>query len=424
MRSWSETLAPLRGSNFRWFFAARLVNMAGGTMAAVALAFAVLEVSDSPTALGTVLAANSIPMVLFLLIGGVIADRFDRAAVMRVCNLLAGLSQLASAVLVITGAAELWHLVVLGAVNGTVFAVSMPAMSSVVPQLVPRSQLQSANALISLLRGALTILGPSTSALIVVAFGPGWALAVDGTTWLVSAALLLRVRIPARLPTTESASTWRELREGWSVFTTNTWLWVVVLAFSVLNAIHAGAWSTLGPALSKETIGERGWGLVLSAEAVGLLVMTVVLLKVRLERPLLTGMAGVSLFSVPLVMFGLDPVLPALVIAAFVAGMGMELFGIGWNVAMQEHVDEAVLSRAYSYDAVGSFVALPVGQLVFGPLGAVFGMQQVMLFAGITYAVVAIVALSSRSVRTLPRRSGGDDGPDPVDQTPGTVTSA
>ncbi len=398
-----DGLAPLREPNYRWFFAARVASMTGTTMASVALAFAVLHIDDSPTALGTVLAAHSIPLVVFLLLGGVIADRFDRARVMRLCNLLAGLSQLTSAVLVISDRAHLWHLIVLAAVNGTVAAASQPAMAGVVPQLVPRDQLQSANVLLSMVRGGLTVIGPSLAALIVVTAGPGWALAADASTYLVSAALLLRVHIPPRTVGAGSESMLTELREGWRVFVGNTWLWVVVVAFALLNAIHSGASSTLGPVLAKDTIGERGWGLLLSAEAIGLLVTTAVLLRVRFGRPLLAGMLGCALFSAPLIALGLDAPLTVLLVAAFVAGMGIEVFGIGWNLAMQENIDEHLLSRAYSYDMLGSWVAMPVGQLLFGPLGLVFGLREVILAGGLLYLTIALATLASRAVRDLRR---------------------
>jgi MFS family permease len=178
---------------------------------------------------------------------------------------------------------------------------------------------------------------------------------------------------------------------------------VVVLAFSVLNAIQAGAWMTLGPLVAKDTIGEQGWGLVLSSLAVGLLVMTLVLLRVPVRRPLLIGMASVSLLGVPIIVLGARPELWLLVPVAFLAGAGMELFGIGWSLSMQEHIEDRLLSRAYSYDALGSFVAMPVGQLVYGPLGDALDPRDVLVWSGVVYVLVALSALASRSVRTLDR---------------------
>jgi MFS family permease len=402
--TWASRLGPLKERNFAWFFASRFTNTLGRTMATVALAFAVLDFTGSATALGQVLAANMVPMVLFLLFGGVVADRLPRTLVIQVSNVVSGVSQGVVATLLVTGTAELWMLIVLEAVHGMASALSWPAMASVVPQLVPRHELQRANALLSMSRGALTVVGPTTGALLVVTVGSGWALAVDAVTWLLAALLLVPVQLPARAPRKHSPSAWTELREGWDLFRGTTWLWVVVLAFALLNMIHAGAWNTLGPALAQETIGKQAWGYVLSAESVGLLLMTVVMLRVPMGRPLRLGMAGCAVMGLPILLLGVEPQLSLLLVAAFLAGAGIEVFSMGWNLAMQENIAEEQLSRAYSYDALGSFVAMPLGQLAFGPLGERFGYAEVLTVSGVVYVVVSLLTLTSRSVRTLPRR--------------------
>ena len=400
--SWRQAFEPLRNRNFAWYYASRFVDTLGSMMASVALAFAVLDIGDA-TAVGQVLAAHTIPLVVFLLYGGVIADRFPRVLVMQLSNVLAALAQGTMAYLFITDQAELWMVIALAAVNGTADAAGFPAMAGLVPQLVPRSQLQSANALLSLSRGGLTILGPTVAALLVVTVGPGWALMANALSWVAASILLMPVEIPPRPPKEEQTSTIQELREGWSLFIGTTWLWVVVLAFGFLNAIHAGALMTLGPAVAKRTIGEQGWGFVLSAESAGLLLMTVILLRVRLRRPLLMGMLGYTVFGIPMIVLGVQPHLLTLIIVAFIAGAGIEVFSIGWNLAMQENIEDHMLSRAYSYDALGSFVAMPIGQLAYGPLGEAFGYRDVLVFSGIAYAAISVLTLASRSVRNLER---------------------
>jgi MFS family permease len=396
-------LAPMRQPNFRWYFLASTVNMVGSTMAPVALAFAVLEVSDSASALGVVLAANSIPLVVFMLFGGVVADRLPRVVILRVGNLVLAGTQGAVAALVVTGTAELWMMVALEVVNGITLAMVFPALAAIMPQLVPRGMLQQANVLQSMSRGALRVVGPSIGALLVVAVGPGWALAVDALTWLLASIFLLRVDLPAPERSGTPPSTLAELREGWSLFAGTTWLWVIVVAFGVLNLIHAGAWNTLGPVHAKDTIGEQGWGYLLSAESLGLLAMTAVMLRRRLERPLFRGMLGISLAGVPILLFGVSDELLPLLVVAFLAGAGIELFSLGWTLAMQENIEERMLARAYSYDALGSFVAIPIGQLAYGPLGEAFGYGDVLVVSGLAYAAIALLTLLSPAVRNLRR---------------------
>lgn len=408
----AAALAPLREPNFRWYFLSRIVNLCGTTMAPIALAFAVLEISDSPGDLGLVLAAHSLPMVVFLLAGGVIADRLGRTLVIQGSNVLSALSQGVLAALLLTGHAELWHFVALSAFNGTVSAVSLPALAGLVPQLVPREQLQPANVLVSMSRSALAILGPSVAATLVVTVGPGWALAVDAATWGASALLLAPIRIPPRARSGVEPSIFVELREGWHFFRTTTWLWVVVLAFAGLNAIHEGGLNTLGPVLAKDSdIGEHGWGLIMSAQAVGLLLMSLLLLRFTLQRPLLWGMLGVAFFGLPMVVMGLAAETVPVMVVAVLAGMGIELFGLGWNLAMQEHVPDEMLSRVYSYDMLGSFVAMPVGPILVGSLAGVFGVQEVLLVGGLVYLALALLVLLSPSVRTLPRVTSTTSAP-------------
>lgn len=401
----SGGLAPLRHSNFRWYFIAGTVNTAGSSMAGVALAFAVLSIDGSASALGYVLAANTIPMVLFLLFGGVVADRLPLTVVLRLGMLVVGGTQAAAAALVIGGTAEIWMLIVFEAINGTVLAVTFPALASIMPQLVPRGLLQQANALQSFSRGALRIIGPTISALLVVGVGAGWALAVDAATWLVAAALLALVRLPPRPARDDRVSTLDDLRAGWVYFRGTTWLWAVVLGFGFLNAVHTGGWFTLGPARAKATIGEAGWGYVLSAESVGLIVTTLVLLRRRLRWPLRSGMIGIAFLGLPIFVLGWSPHVVPLVVCAFVAGAGTEVFSMGWNLAMQEHVPEDMLSRAFSYDMLGSVIAIPAGQLLYGPLGAAYGFRDVLLISGVAYAVICLLTLASSSVRRLRRVS-------------------
>jgi MFS family permease len=403
--TWSASFAPLRRPAFAWYYASQFVNLLGSTMASIALAFAVLDLTNSTAALGEVFAARTIPMVLFLLWGGVLADRFPRTAVIQVTNVASGLVQGAIALLFITGTAQLWEIVVLSVVNGSVSALNVPAMRSVLPSLVQGDQLQPANALMSVSRNGLQVLGPAVGGLLVVTVGSGWALALDAATWLAAAALLLPVKIPPRERQEAKPSRLTELREGWTFFRATTWLFVLVLAFAVLNAVGSGAWMVVGPSVARDTIGRQGWGLVLSAQALGLLVTAIVLLKKRLRRPLFSGVLGISLLGLPMLVLGRDPHLVPLLAITFVAGMGTEVFGIGWQIAIQENVPEAMLSRAYSYDALGSFVAIPIGQLVAGPLAAAVGQSDLLVGAGLLTIGISLLTLLEPSVRSLGRRT-------------------
>jgi MFS family permease len=398
-----DALTPLTDRRFAWYYSGRLVSTVGSVMAPIALAFAVLDLTGSASALGLVIAARTVPQVLFLLVGGVVADRFSRSFVMQLSHQLSALTQGLVALLLLTGSAELWMVMVLEALNGVVSAFTFPAIQGIVPQVVPVSHLQQANALLGFSRNGLAVLGPTIGALLVVTVGSGWAIAVDALSWALAAAFMARVRVPSSSVgrTAGASSMWREIVEGWSAFRSLTWVWVVVVSASLLNAIQAGALITLGPVVAQRTIGRVQWGWVLSAESAGLLAMTFVLMWWRLRHPLRTGMLGVAVIAAPILALGIEPAVIPLVLLSFLAGCGMEMFGIGWQTALQEHVPQHLLSRVSSYDALGSFVAVPAGAVVFGPLAGRFGAEPVLVTSGIVYVTVALSTLLSRSVRDL-----------------------
>jgi MFS family permease len=390
---------------FAWYFAARTVSTAGTAMAPVALAFAVLHLTDSGGALAQVLTARTAAMVLFLLVGGVVSDRMSRTTVLQLAHGLTAVTQGTAAVLVISGHADLWMLTGIEALNGAASAFTFPAMAGIVPLVIDRGRLQPANALLAFSRSGLTVVGPAVAGLLVVTVGPGWALAFDAATYLIAILCLWRVKLPARDPVSapERTSMWAELRDGWSEFASRTWLWVVVVVFGLLNAIHFGALGVLGPLVSSRApaLGADGWGLALSAEALGTVVATVLMLRLSVRHPLRVGMIAIAAIAVPIVMLGLSPSTWPLVLAMFVAGSGTEMFGVGWSTAMQQHIPEAVLSRVSSYDALGSFVAMPLGSMVFGLLADRIDPEAVLVVSGILYAALALGTLASRSVRNL-----------------------
>ncbi|GGR52209.1 MFS transporter [Nocardioides luteus] len=377
--------------------------MVGNFMAPVALAFAVLEVSDAPIAIGAVLAARTIPMIVFMLIGGVLADRVGRARILFASNLVSGASQAAVAVLVISGYAELWHLIVLSAVNGIVSAAGLPAQQGIIPLVVPRTMLQEANVLMSLTRAVVAVAGPGTAGLLVLSVGAGWALALDAATWIVAALLLLPVKISG---TVSKSSVVGDLRLGWDYFRTTTWLWLCVGAATVLNALYEGGLLTLGPQRAEgSSLGAGGWGLLLTFQGIGVLVATIVLMKVRLERPLFFGMLGMALFGLPIAALGFSTHLGVLLPAAALSGAGIQVFSLGWQLSMQENVPSDLLSRASSYDQLGTYIAIPIGQLAMGPLAAAFGIETILAVAGIAYVLISLATLLSPAVRRLARVS-------------------
>jgi MFS family permease len=395
---------PLGQRDFRFLFLGRTTSFIGSAFANVALAFAVLELTGSKTDLGFVLAARSLPQVLFLLVGGIWADRLRRNRVMVASNIASGASQGAIAILLLSGHAQISQLIVLAAVNGLSAAFFFPAAVGIVPQTVPQRMLQSANSYLSLGSNASFIGGAALGGLVVAATSPGVGLAVDAVSFFLAALFLALIRLPAALRM-QASNFLAELGEGWREFISRAWLWSIVLQFGFVNAIQLGTEGVLGPAIAKEHLGgAAAWGLILTAESIGLILGGLILLRLRPRRMLLAATLG-YLLTVPFLLGLAGPVpLVALVVFAALAGIGNETFGILWETTFQQEIPEEKYSRVSSYDALGSFVLIPVGVAIAGPTADLIGTRATILAAAAISVTATLAVLFVRDVRTISRR--------------------
>jgi len=393
---------PLAFAPFRWLLAARTTAIVGNAVAPIALAFAVLDLTGSAADLGVVVAARSLANVGMLLFGGVIADRLPRNVVLVGASLAAAATQGLVATLVLTGTAAVWSLALLGIVNGAVAAVSLPAAAALVPDTVPDALLRPANAWLRLGLNAGGILGASAGGAAIALIGPGWGLAIDAAAFAVAAALFSRLRLPpAPPPSAPGASVLADLRHGWREFSSRRWIWIVVLQFAVLNAAFTGATTVLGPLVADETFGRGGWGLVIAAQTGGFAVGALLALRWRPRRALGIGVAAMASAALPVATLALAPTLPALIAAFALGGFAIELFAIAWDQSLQAHVPREALSRVYSYDMVGSFIAVPLGEVVVGPLAHAAGTVPVLLGCAAVIVLATALATASRSVWSI-----------------------
>jgi hypothetical protein len=393
-------LGALQERQFRLFFIGQSTSLLGDGMVPVALAFAVLDLTGSVSDLGFVLAARAVPMIGFLLVGGVFADRLSRRAVMIGADLTRLGSQGLVAVLLLSGTAQLWHLLVLVAVGGAATAFFNPALTGLTPMIVSEERLQQANVLRGIAMGAGGIAGPAISGALVATVGPGWALAADASTFAVSAVFLAQLSLPPheRLPARPFL---RDLLEGWDEVRSRTWLWMGLVVAGVAN-MAAAPFFVLGPAIAKASLGGAGaWALIVSAFSVGSFAGGLVAFRFRPRRPFLAAFLLYLPFGVPSALLALQP--PAIVIAAGVclSGAGLMLGNAIWETTLQQQIPRAVLSRVTAYDWFGSLALAPIGNAIVGPIALTIGMRPTLWGAFALITTVNQIALSTRSIRGL-----------------------
>ena len=395
-------LGALNEREFRLLYLARAFSLFGDGLLPVALPFAVLSIDRSATGLGFVLASRSISLVIFLLIAGVIADRIPRKRVMIASDLVRFVAEVAMATLLIAGVATLPELIGLVFIYGLGDAFFRPTSTGFVPETISRPRLQQANALISLTSSSFSVLGPVVAGVLVVTVGPGWALAVDAATFLVSALFVLQIRV-VRAVRVEAASFLRELAAGWRIFRSRTWLWVdgvysALGSFAVLAPFFA-----LGPIVAARSLGGApAWATIVAAFGLGSILGGVALLRFRPSRPLLAGVP-------PLVLLGVPPLLlagpaPAVVIAvaAIGAGFGLIFFNTLFETTVQQHIPAESLSRVSSIDWVMSGGLQPFGFALAGSAAAAFGLRATLIAAFIWIVMSTAAVLAIPSVRNLP----------------------
>ena len=412
MSRFADSLAALGEPEFRRLFIGQATSVVGSMFRVVALPFAVLAIGGTATDIGIVEAAGLIPLAVLVLLGGVWADRLPRRTVMLVADVVRTVLQLAAATLLVAGVAHVWQLAVLQVGMGVCEAFFGPAYTGLVPEVVSLPRLQQANALQGLVSSGSITVGAFLAGMLVSVVGPGWAIGIDGLSYLASAWFLLRLRPPAFLGrpggkpavpgviTADGRAFFRDLADGWREFTSHTWIWVMVAGAALFLFAIDGPIQVLGPVVARDVYdGARTWGLTSAAMGIGQIAGGLLSLRWRPRRPMLVIAAGMSLTALPVAFLALEA--PVWTLYASLAAVGVEwgLYDPFWLTCMQREVAPSMISRVSAYDYLGVLAFYPAGLALAGPLADAFGRSTVLWVSAGVAIFVSVFQLAWRDVR-------------------------
>lgn len=414
-------LRSLKHRPFALLWAGQTTSRLGDSLYRIALSWWVLEKTGSAVAMGTVLVFSQIPMLIFLLIGGVVVDRLPRIRVMFAADIISGLVISFVAIFSWFDLLQVWHIYIASMIFGFVEAFFFPAYQAVIPQITPSELLTSANSLNGLSQRVTGIVGPALGAALVAAGGTSLTFGLDALSFFISALCvfpLLRLHLdrvqrhgeasptePAPRSAAEALKQGlRDLRGGFRVVMTIPWIWITILIFGFINIMEAGPRAVAMPFLIKDDLGaDVGLlGLLGSAASLGFVVGMIWLGQyVRLHRRGLIGYLSVIGTGAALLPFAFQLPIPVLIASMFISGICTSVFALIWTHTLQEMVPVDMLGRVYSIDALGSFVLLPIGFSLSGWATDRLGAPTVFLIGGTATILLACLGLFHPAVQTL-----------------------
>jgi len=396
-------LRDLRGhKGFSSLAISRFISNVGNGVSPIALAYGVLSLPNATGKdLSIVMAARFVPLLTFMLFGGVIADRFQRNRLVGGSDMLGSFLAGISAVSLIAGFSSTWLLALMGGLFGILNAIWWPAMSGVLPEILPKEKLQEGNAVIGLLTNLGYIVGTLGGGILVSSVGAGWGLLVDAICFFIAGVIVWNLPIIGKIKD-KSPGIIHDLVVGWREFISRSWVIAMVVSFALINMAFESMLSVLGSLnFSDPVTGPRQWSYNLAGLSIGMLLGGIWVFKVKIGRPFYRAMVLIALSAVWDYALAFDLPMFFTVLAAIFSGISLEIFMVTWNTSLQSHVPEESYSRVSSYDTLGSFGIAPLGIVIAGPLAMHFGVNTILFITGTTTLIASIASLLVPSVRNL-----------------------
>jgi len=380
----------------------RFISNVGNGISPIALAYGVLSLPGADGKdLSIVMAARFVPLLGFMLFGGVLADRFQRNRLVGASDMIGSFLAAISAISLIAGFSSVWLLALMGGLFGILNAIWWPAMSGVLPEILPKEKLQEGNAIIGLTTNFGYIFGTLTGGVLVATVGAGWGLLADAISFFIAGAIVWALPIIGKAKD-KSPGILHDLIVGWREFISRSWVIAMVFAFALINMAFESMLSVLGPLnFSDPKSGPREWSYNLAGLSVGMLIGGIWILKTKIRKPLFVAMILVAISSIWDFALAFDAPMSFTILASIFSGISLEIFMVTWSTSLQSHVPEESYSRVSSYDTLGSYGIAPLGIVIAGPLAMHFGVNNILLVTGVTTLVAATLSLLVRSVREL-----------------------
>jgi DHA3 family tetracycline resistance protein-like MFS transporter len=448
----------LRQRSFLLLWLGQTVSRLGDSMHRIALILWVLETTGSGFAMGTVVICQTVPMIVFLLIGGVAVDRFDRLRIMLGSDVVRGGLTLGMAILAFSGHLELWHLYIASALFGFVDAFFQPAYAAFVPTLVTNENLPSANAVTALSAQATRVLGPAIGAIIVAFSGPPLVFLIDGISFMACAVFLLPLMNKTfSQPPPQSVdedflglemassgftdlgagglgtvgggtvtfiqsadlnlddvgkkderSTIRkvldEAREGFKVVIAEPWLWVAIVVMAFINCLDVSAYILAMPYLLKESLhlDIAYFGMLQSIGAVGMVLASLWLgNRSKLRRRGLMFYGAAFVIALCTLAFAAPITIVGICVAVVLRAMASVFIDLVFVNSVQEMVAPEKLGRVYSIESFGSTLLMPLGFAGIGWATDHFTPESIFAAVGASGILIAALALRHPRIRTI-----------------------
>jgi hypothetical protein len=396
-------LEPLRHRDFRLLWIGQSVSTIGNALYGVALPFQILALKGSPLQLGTGFAIFSGAQLLSILFGGALVDRLPRRRVILASDLASGIVVGLIALLGFSGRLQIAHLYIASAFSGLAFSFYTPAISAIMPELVPKDILVAGNALRGLGRQAGRVFGPLLGGIIVSSAGPPAAFAIDSATFIFSFAIFVFANPPKReLP--QPASLISQIREGVAFTFSVNWLWVSIVGFGIANAFYLASFTVALPILVlKVLMGSAAtYGLIGAFAGIGELIGGLLVGNLHFRRLGPAIYAFNAFIGLSLAGFAIAPLLIVVLVSAAAFNVGIVVANTLWDSALQKHVPAGLIGRVSSVDNFGSFLVGPVAPILAATIIQSFGPSALFLIGGVVSVVFWVVAFALvRSVREL-----------------------